>query len=53
MYSSGLREYVLVVASEQHDLGVEDDVQREDECAHCGVANLGITKMMLKLCDVL
>ena len=51
MYSSGLREYVLVVASE-HDLGVVDDVQREDECAHCGVANLGIAEM-LKFCDVL
>ena len=44
-------EGVLVVAAE-HDLGVVDDVQREDDRANGGVANLGIAEM-LKFCDLL
>ena len=40
-----------MVAAE-HDLGVVDDVQREDDRANGGVANLGIAEM-LKFCDLL
>ena len=34
-----------MVAAE-HDLGVVDDIQREDDGAHCGVTNLRIAEML-------
>ena len=38
-------ERVLVIAAE-HDLGVVDDVQREDDRAHCRVTDLGIAEVL-------
>ena len=45
-------EGVLVVAAE-HDLGVVDDVQREDNGTHRGVTNLGVAEMLKCHCQCL